>query len=109
MEQLASFVAGASALFYWAEHDENPAVQTYWDAYHYVATSLTVGYANLFPVTQVGKIIGAAVMMAGPSLAEGALDDAPQPRDAAMLERLDAILAELRKLGAAPPSGGSSP
>ena len=73
-ETLASFTAWAAGLFYLAEQGENPAVRTYWDAFHYIATSLSVGYANVFPVTQAGKIIGAVVMMVGPALSARALD-----------------------------------
>jgi hypothetical protein len=102
MESLCAFVGAGALMFYWAEKDENPAVRTYWDAVHYVATSLSVGYANIFPVTQMGKAIGAAVMMVGPALSAGALGgrDAPPAADPALADKLDAILAELRKLNA---------
>jgi hypothetical protein len=40
----------------------------------YIATSLSVGYANIFRVTAAGKAIGAAVMMIGPALSAKALD-----------------------------------
>jgi len=106
-EELAALVAWGAALFYWAEAGENPAVRTYWDAAHYVATSLSVGYANIFPVTALGKAIGAVVMMVGPALSARALDhsQAPLPRapddggTALLAEKLDAILAELRRQG----------
>jgi hypothetical protein len=102
MESLCALVGTGAMAFYWAEKDENPAVRTYWDAVHYVATCLSVGYANIFPVTQVGKAIGAAVMMVGPALSAGALEghEAPAPDDPALGDKLDAILAELRKLNA---------
>jgi voltage-gated potassium channel len=108
MEALATLVGGAAALFYWAEKDANPAVQTYWDAVHYVATSLSVGYANIFPVTQLGKTIGAVIMMVGPAMSARALDPppaaAPAPStDPALLTKLDEILTELRKLTPATP------
>jgi hypothetical protein len=104
MESLCAFVGVGAMMFYWAEKDENPSVRTYWDAVHYVATSLSVGYANIFPVTQLGKAIGAAVMMVGPALSAGALGDreAPAPpADPLVADKLDAILGELRKLNAA--------
>jgi len=104
MESLCALVGAGAMAFYWAEKDENPAVRTYWDAVHYVATCLSVGYANIFPVTQVGKAIGAAVMMVGPALSAGALGGGETPptapADAALATRLDAILDELRKLNA---------
>ncbi|HWL84271.1 MAG TPA: potassium channel family protein [Polyangiaceae bacterium] len=106
-EELATFTAWATAIFYLAEADRNPAIQTYFDAYHYIATSLSVGYANIFPVTQVGKMVGAVVMMVGPALSSRALegpsasDDAAgsKPQSDALIAKLDEILVELRKRG----------
>jgi len=96
-EELTQFVCTAAALFYCAEEKENPAVRTYFDALHYVSTSLSVGYANIFPVTQAGKAIGAVVQMLGPALSAKALDrDEP--------DKLDAVLVELRKITAALPA-----
>jgi voltage-gated potassium channel len=63
---------------FWQFLNHNPSVKTYWDALHYVSTSLSVGYANIFPVTQAGKAIGAVVQMLGPALSARALErDAP--------------------------------
>ncbi|HXL39021.1 MAG TPA: ion channel, partial [Myxococcales bacterium] len=77
-EELTDFVCSAAALFLCAEEGHNPSVKTYWDALHYVSTSLSVGYANIFPVTPAGKAIGAVVQMLGPALSSRALDrDAP--------------------------------
>ena len=108
-EELGVLVSWGAAAFYWAEAGTNPMVRSYWDALHYIATSLSVGYANVFPVTALGKAIGAVVMTVGPALSARALD---QPRtaasDASALEgttliasKLDVILAELRRLNAA--------
>jgi voltage-gated potassium channel len=96
-EELTQFVCTAAALFYCAEQPENPAVKTYFDALHYISTSLSVGYANFFPVTQAGKAIGAVVQMVGPALSSKALDrDEP--------DKLDDVLVELRKITAALPA-----
>jgi len=73
-EELADFVSAAAVLFLCAEEGHNPSVRTYRDALHYVSTSLSVGYANIFPVTQAGKAIGALVRMVGPALSSKALD-----------------------------------
>ena len=98
-EELTLLVTWGAAAFYWAEVGTNPGVRTYWDALHYIATSLSVGYANIFPVTQVGKAIGAVVMMIGPALSARALDASAGARtaDEALGPKLDAILAELRR------------
>lgn len=93
------------AAFYWAEAGANPRVTTYWDALHYVTTALSVGYANIFPVTPIGKVIGALVMTVGPALSARALDHAPRAMGgesdgaavALLGAKLDAILAELRR------------
>jgi hypothetical protein len=108
-EELAALVSWGAAAFYWAEADANPRVETYWDALHYITTSLSVGYANIFPVTPIGKIIGALVMTVGPALSARALDQTPRapsadgtPDETAagtalLATKLDAILAELRR------------
>jgi hypothetical protein len=102
-EELGLLVTWGAALFYWAESDANPMVRSYWDAVHYIATSLSVGYANIFPVTPIGKAIGAAVMTVGPALSARALDGSTTRSetggDEAVVARLDAILAELRRIG----------
>jgi hypothetical protein len=93
---MTDFVTTCAGLFFIAEEGHNPGVKTYVDALHYVATSLSVGYANIFPVTQMGKAIGAVVMMVGPALSAKALEEQRADETAAVVERLDAILAELR-------------
>jgi hypothetical protein len=118
LEQLTEFVSQTAVLFYLAEQGQNPAVQTYWDALHYVATSLSVGYANIFPVTAAGKAIGAAVQMVGPALSAKALER-PGPGGLELAQReLEQsqrdLIAELRglreALAAARPSGaGAAP
>lgn len=105
LEQLTELVTQSAALFYLVEEPHNPAVRTYWDALHYVATSLSVGYANIFPVTAAGKAIGAVIMMVGPALSARALDPLPglalpAPADPALLGKLDEAIGELRLLGA---------
>jgi len=99
-EELTDFVCSAAALFLCAEEGHNPSVRTWWDALHYISTSLSVGYANIYPVTQTGKLIGAVVQMVGPALTSRALEqDHP--------DRTDALLTELRnissRLPASPP------
>src|SRR5262245_33724089 len=67
-DELGALVSWGAALFYLAEVGVNPAVNDYWDAVHYVSTSLSVGYANIFPVTALGKSVGSVMMMVGPAL-----------------------------------------
>jgi hypothetical protein len=112
LEELTGFVAQTAALFYLVEEPHNPGVQSYWDALHYVATSLSVGYANIFPVTPIGKAIGAAVQMVGPALSAKALEreEAQVPAsDPQLLDRLDAVLAELRALREGAEARGPGP
>ncbi len=105
-DELSALVAWAAALFFWAEEGRNESVRTYWDALHYIATSLSVGYANIFPVTPLGKTIGAVVMMVGPALSARALDARPGESEAAaaVADKLDQILVELRRLNARSPA-----
>ena len=104
LESLCALVGVASVLFYWAENERNDKVNDYWDAVHYIATSLSVGYANVFPVTPLGKAIGALVMMLGPGLSSRALDgragaEEPAIGTAELVAKLDEILMELRRRG----------
>ena len=105
LEANLSFILGATALFYLAEKDENPKVETYIDALVYVTTCMSVGYADTFARTQTGKLIGSVVMTIGPALSGTIFDSpasAPDPNaqiQAAILDKLDAILGELRRKG----------
>ena len=111
-EELSVLVAWGATLFYWAEVGANPMVRTYWDALHYIATSLSVGYANIFPVTPLGKMIGAVVMMVGPALSARVLDQSARSSEdggtALLAAKLDAILAELRRSHGAATSSDST-
>ncbi|MGC4119335.1 MAG: ion channel [Myxococcales bacterium] len=102
MEATTLLVAGGGLLFFWAERGRNEKVKSYWDAVHYVATSLSVGYATIFPETDAGKALGALVQTLGPALSSRVLNPPPQPErpaDALVAEKLDAILAELKRIG----------
>lgn len=68
------FLGVASLLFYQAEKGVNPRIQTYVDAFYYISTCASVGYADIFAVTQVGRTIAALVMIVGPALADRSLD-----------------------------------
>jgi hypothetical protein len=68
------FLGASAVAFYAAERDINPKIKTYIDAFYYIATCASVGYADIFAVTQKGKTIAALVMIVGPSLAAKALD-----------------------------------
>jgi hypothetical protein len=119
LETQATLVLGSAWVFYLAEKDANDDVDTYSDALHYIATCLSVGYANIFPVTQLGRVIAAIVMMVGPPLTawivegrmvrrEGSSEPGAAPAEAArpdlgpVLGKLDEILQELKAQRAAP-------
>ena len=76
---LAELVATATAMFYLAEHEENPAIATYWDAFHYIASAVSVGHTGVHPVTPMGKLISGMVMLVGPSLALSTPGRTPSP------------------------------
>lgn len=107
IESLTSFLLSTSIAFYLAERDLNPKINTFVDALYYISTCLSVGYADIFAQTQQGKLIATLVMTVGPALAGNALDPPGQAMTASihgqeqMIERLDAILAELRQRPAA--------
>lgn len=68
------FLAVAALGFYLAEHEVNPRIKTYVDAFYYISTCASVGYADIFAMTQAGKAIASLVMTVGPALAARTLD-----------------------------------
>jgi hypothetical protein len=100
IDTLLFTVLGGGLAFYALEREQNPAIQSYWDAVLYVATSLSVGYDNSFPATQGGNALASAIHTFGPALAAAALDaPADEPvRDAQMLEVNKAILDKLGEI-----------
>ena len=64
----------AAWAFYQAEKGVNPKIQTYVDAFYYISTCASVGFADMFAMTQAGRAIAAVVMMIGPSLTGRALN-----------------------------------
>ncbi len=97
---LAVVVLSALA-FYKAEKGHNPKVNDLYDALVYTSTCISVGYADIFPRTSAGKLIGSALMTLGPALAAKTLDGpAPKLADvtqAEILATLRQILAKLEK------------
>jgi hypothetical protein len=79
---LLSLVGGASVLFYWAERGKNPKVRTLADAVLFITTCLSVGYADVFARTEMGKAIASFVMTIGPAMSGAALDEPHPPRKA---------------------------
>jgi hypothetical protein len=74
LDSATEFLAAASLAFYVVEKDANPKIKTYIDAFYYIATCASVGYADIFAVTQAGRAIAAFVMIVGPALAARSLD-----------------------------------
>jgi hypothetical protein len=74
LDAAMSFLAGASYAFYIAEKDINPRIKTYVDAFYYISTCASVGYADIFAATQAGRAIAGLVMIVGPALTNRALD-----------------------------------
>lgn len=68
------FISIAAWAFYQVEKGVNPKIKTYIDAFYYIATSASVGYADIFAVTQAGRSIASLVMIVGPALADRSLD-----------------------------------
>ena len=74
LEANAEFLGLAAWAFYQAEKGVNPKIETYIDSFYYISTCASVGYADIFAVTQTGRTIAAIVMMVGPALAGRALN-----------------------------------
>ncbi len=103
LESLSGLLVGSSALFYAVEHGVNPRIKTFWDALFYITTCASVGYANVFAMTSTGKAIASVVFTFGPALCAKVFDrphlesQPAQPGIKVIIDRLEAILAELRR------------
>jgi hypothetical protein len=109
MGSIVLAVLAGAAMFYAAERGKNPKVSSFYDALIYVSTNLSVGYSDILAKTPAGKSIGSVLMTYGPALAARVFDPPNEARDDAesraraeaalsgISERLDLILAELRK------------
>ncbi len=100
-EAIVWTVLVGAQLFFKAEHGHNPKVRTLSDAFVYVSTNLSVGYCDIFAMTEQGKRIGTVLMTFGPALAARALDDTGAEKraaEAAKTAREDLLLAKLDRI-----------
>ncbi|HEY0189931.1 MAG TPA: ion channel [Kofleriaceae bacterium] len=74
VDALMATVLGGGLAFYLAERDVNPNCVKPWDGILYIATCLSVGYDNVFPMTPAGHALAVAVQTFGPALAGMAFD-----------------------------------
>ncbi len=72
LDSVFEFLAATSFAFYLAEKDVNPRVHSYVDAFYYISTCASVGYADVFAMTHLGRAIAALVMAVGPALTNNA-------------------------------------
>lgn len=54
-----------SIVFYYMEHDVNPPVKTYWDAFDWALMNVTTVGSNIFGVTKIGQILAVILASAG--------------------------------------------
>ncbi len=79
LEATFEFLTAATLGFYLAEKDDNPKIRTLLDAFYYISTCASVGYADIFAVTQTGRTIASLVMTIGPALTGRVLNRPPNP------------------------------
>ena len=100
-----SLVGLSTVLFFAAEKHHNPKVRDIYDALIYCATAISVGYADIFPRTPVGKVLGAILMTLGPALAsrtvEGPRAQQHDRTQQQILQTLRQILEQLQTSPAA--------
>ncbi len=111
LQTVTTTVLVSAAAFYAAEKGVNEKVQTFGDALAYCATSLSVGYHDIFPRTEAGKAITGVLHTLGPALAAKALDapsretqeqaqkkeEKASAHDRAVLAKLEEIVGALRE------------
>lgn len=94
----------STLLFFYAERDDNPKINTIYDALEYCSSSLSVGYTHIYPQTPLGKSVASLLMTFGPALSNAVLDGprssrrdpANDPTQQKILATLEQILTELR-------------
>lgn len=65
----ATVIAANAGLFWWLEHEVNPRLETFLDALYYsVATTTTVGFGDIVPLTHAGKALAIVSMLLGSGL-----------------------------------------
>jgi voltage-gated potassium channel len=109
LESVVLTVLIGAHLFYEAEKGVNPKVVTFNDALMFVSTCISVGFSDIYAKTEKGKLIATALQTFGPAISMQAFE---KPRakvneanrellatQHAMLDKLDAILTELKSRG----------
>ena len=94
-QSTALFASAAAVVFYYAERGHNPKVNNYYDALVYCTTNLSVGYADIFARTSLGKLVGSILMTFGPALSGAALDG---PRQQQTDDTQKQILSTLQQI-----------
>ena len=54
-----------SIVFYYMEHDVNPPVKTYWDAFDWALMNVNTVGSNIFGVTKIGQVLAVILASAG--------------------------------------------
>lgn len=62
---LLTTVYFCSIIFYYIEHEVNPPVKTYWDAFDWALMNVTTVGSNIFGVTKIGQILAVILAAAG--------------------------------------------
>jgi len=95
LESMVGFTVTSAVAFHLAEQDVNPKINSFVDSLYYISTCLSVGYADIFAVTDKGKLIATLVMALGPAIAANTLNP-PNTAEKSMVDHLEAILQELK-------------
>ncbi len=95
LRNTTALVGLSAVLFFLAERGRNPKVNDITDAMVYCSTCLSVGYADIFAKTPIGKLIGTFLMTIGPAMTSKALDGPEQNRRDAVQEETLVTLKQI--------------
>lgn len=69
LSSTATAIALTATVFWWVEHDANPSISRWFEALYLTVNTMTgVGYGDIVPVTDPGRVVAMLAMLGGTAL-----------------------------------------